>query len=138
VEVPDRFQDQTYYNAVAVGLVPEAEWVPLSDECHRIEAELGRVRGVERNAPRPLDLDLIYAGTRVWNTPGLRIPHPRWAERRFVVEPLAEIRPDLRLPGQDKTVAAVLRDLPARPFVRRLAIPGWPSLSASRTLFGGK
>jgi 2-amino-4-hydroxy-6-hydroxymethyldihydropteridine diphosphokinase len=138
VEVPDPFRDQLYFNAVILGFLPEAELVVLSDECHRIEAEMGRVRGPERNAPRPLDLDLIYAGTRVWDTPGLRIPHPRWTERRFVVEPLAEVRPGLRLPGQDQTVAAILRDLPTRPGVRRLAIPGWPPLSASRTESGGK
>lgn len=138
VDVPARFQDQVYFNAVAVGLLSDPEWDRFSDELHRIEALMGRVRGPERNAPRPLDLDVIYAGALVLDTPTLRIPHPRWTERRFVVAPLAEIRPGLRLPGVDKTVAAVLRDLPVRPSVRRLAIPGWPPVSTGRTKSGGK
>jgi len=138
VEVPTQFQDQVYFNAVAVGLLSEPELDRFSNELHRIEALMGRVRGPERNAPRPLDLDLIYAGTLVLDTPALRIPHPRWTERRFVVEPLAEIRPGLRLPGSDKTMSAVLHELPVRPSVRRLTIHGWPPLRAGRTGSGGK
>jgi 2-amino-4-hydroxy-6-hydroxymethyldihydropteridine diphosphokinase len=132
VEVSARFQDQVYFNAVAVGLLAKPELALFSDELHRIEAVMGRVRGPERNAPRPLDLDLIYAGTLVLDTPALRIPHPRWTERRFVVEPLAEIRPDLRLPGPPKTVSEILHDLSVRPAVRRLTIPGWPPPGTER------
>lgn len=139
VEVPDRFRDQAYFNAVAVGFLPETtDLVRWAEALHRVEADLGRVRGPERNAPRPVDLDVIYAGSRQSDDPVLRLPHPRWAERRFVVEPLAEIRPDLRLPGQDKTVADILRDLPRRPWVRRLAMDGWPPPHAGRIRSGGK
>ena len=134
VGVPERFQERAYYNAMVLGLLPEEELIGFAEELHRIEATMGRIRGPEQNAPRPLDLDLIFAGTLVVESPTLMVPHPRWAERRFVVEPLAEIRPDLRLPGRDQTVAAILSDLPARPGVRRLAIPGWPPPASGRQL----
>lgn len=126
VEVPDRFSGLAYYNAVAIGWFSGRDLARLSDWIHRIEADGGRVRGPERNAPRPLDIDVIYAGTRVIAEPDLRVPHPRWVERRFVVEPLAEVRPDLCLPGQRETTTEILRRLPVRPAVRRLTIPGWP------------
>lgn len=132
VGVPAPFRDQTFYNAVVEGLLPESSLADFSEELHRIEAEMGRVRGPERNAPRPLDLDVIYAGSLMLDSLTLQTPHPRWAERRFVVEPLAEIRPGLCLPGQGKTVLEVLRDLPVSPAVRRLAIPGWPPPETGR------
>ncbi len=57
------------------------------------------------NAPRTLDLDLVLVGDMVIDEPGLRVPHPRFRERRFVLEPLAEIGPDLRDPVTGRTVA---------------------------------
>ncbi len=57
-----------------------------------------------RNAPRPIDLDLLYCGTLVRRTPELVLPHPRLACRAFVLGPLAEIAPSLRLPGFSRTV----------------------------------
>ena len=76
----------------------------------------------ERNAPRTIDLDLLYFGDAMLSIAmlDLQLPHPRMHERRFVLEPLAEIRPDLVLPGQaDSIVATLLRDLPdATPLVR--------------------
>lgn len=57
-----------------------------------------------RNAPRPIDLDLLYCGELVRETPELTLPHPRLAFRGFVLGPLAEITPRLRLPGFSRTV----------------------------------
>lgn len=88
-----------YRNAVALvetGLEPAALLAAL----HRIEAAFGRVRG-ERNAARTLDLDLIAYGRRVSSEPAL--PHPRAAERRFVMGPLAELAPDWRHPTLGET-----------------------------------
>jgi 2-amino-4-hydroxy-6-hydroxymethyldihydropteridine diphosphokinase len=65
----------------------------------RIEQRLGRVRDGTRWAPRTIDLDLlVYAGELV-DEPGLRVPHPRLHERRFALEPLAELDPELVVPG---------------------------------------
>ncbi|MFN3884117.1 MAG: 2-amino-4-hydroxy-6-hydroxymethyldihydropteridine diphosphokinase [Rhodocyclaceae bacterium] len=63
-----------------------------------IEARFGRVRSV-RNAPRTLDLDLLLCGDQVIESPELTLPHPRMAERAFVLVPLAEIAPGLTIPG---------------------------------------
>lgn len=63
-----------------------------------VERELGRVR-TERWGPRTVDLDLLVYGDEVVDQPGLRVPHPRLGERRFALEPLAELAPDLVIPG---------------------------------------
>lgn len=63
----------------------------------RIERELGRVRS-ERWGPRTLDLDLLVYGDEIVDEPGLRVPHPRVHERRFALEPLAELDPALVVP----------------------------------------
>jgi 2-amino-4-hydroxy-6-hydroxymethyldihydropteridine diphosphokinase len=65
-----------------------------------IEAELGRVRGEgPRFGPRTIDLDLLLYGAETIDEPGLTVPHPRLAERRFALEPLAELDPTLEVPG---------------------------------------
>ena len=66
----------------------------------------------DRNAPRTIDIDILYAGKTCIDSGGLLVPHPRWAGRRFVVEPLAEIRPELILPGAKQTVAEIVKNLP--------------------------
>jgi 2-amino-4-hydroxy-6-hydroxymethyldihydropteridine diphosphokinase len=72
----------------------------LLDVLHEIERAAGRDRKEEvRYGPRPLDLDILIYGDRVVNEGGLAIPHPRIAERAFVLVPLAEIAPDLVLNG---------------------------------------
>ncbi len=63
-----------------------------------VERELGRVRG-ERWGPRTVDLDLLVFGGEIVDEPGLRVPHPRLGERRFALEPLAELDPELVVPG---------------------------------------
>lgn len=75
-----------------------------------IEQERGRERPYAR-APRTLDLDLILLGDIVLDEPGLVVPHPRFRERRFVLEPLAEIAPDLKDPATGSPVSALLSRL---------------------------
>lgn len=78
-----------------------------------IEKQLGRIAIPERNAPRIIDVDLLYFGDEIVDTENLVLPHPRIGERLFVLEPLAEIRPALILPGQTKSIAELLARLQA-------------------------
>jgi 2-amino-4-hydroxy-6-hydroxymethyldihydropteridine diphosphokinase len=80
----------------------------LLQRLQEFEQQRGRPAVHEVNSPRPLDLDIIYYGPLELNEPGLVIPHPRAVERRFVLEPLSHLRPDLLLPGQSKTVKGLL------------------------------
>jgi 2-amino-4-hydroxy-6-hydroxymethyldihydropteridine diphosphokinase len=83
----------------------------LLESARAIEVKLGRTRDAARNAPRVIDLDLLYFGDTCHSDGDLTIPHPRLAQRRFVLQPLADIRPELVLPGQTLTVAGLLAAL---------------------------
>jgi len=73
--------------------------------------ELGRVPKKVMNEPRPLDLDLIAFGSEMRNTPVLTLPHPRAHLRKFVLQPLNEIAPDLVLAGQGRAVSRLLAEV---------------------------
>ena len=73
-----------------------------------IEESLGRDRDHARNLSRKIDIDLLYAGDLNVANEELRLPHPRLHQRRFVLQPLADIRPDLVLPNQTKSVSELL------------------------------
>lgn len=75
-----------------------------------IESKLGRTLR-ERNAPRPLDIDILFYGDQIFETPKLVIPHPRLEERDFVLVPLAEIAPELVHPVRGKTIRELLQGL---------------------------
>lgn len=81
----------------------------LLDLLLEIERSLGRVRG-ERWGPRVVDLDLLVYGNEVVDEPGLRVPHPRLHERRFALEPLKDLNPELEIPGRGP-VSALLAAL---------------------------
>jgi 2-amino-4-hydroxy-6-hydroxymethyldihydropteridine diphosphokinase len=86
-----------------------------------IERLLGRSAGHARNVSRTLDLDLLYFGDLEIETEELQLPHPRLTEREFVLRPLADIRPDLVLPKQTESVAALLLRLPVSAAVVQVA-----------------
>ena len=105
----------------AVGLTTRAGETPesLLEKLRRLETEFGRQPERILNEPRPLDLDLITFGTETRDTPGLVLPHPQAHLRRFVLQPLGEIAPDLILPGQCKTVLQLLAELVGEETVTR-------------------
>lgn len=101
-----------FLNAV-VGLCPLPGETPASllSKLRTLEQEFGRRPKTVLNEARPLDLDLIAFGDAVATSTGLTLPHPRAAGRSFVLAPLAEIAPDLILPGQRESVRALLASL---------------------------
>lgn len=76
-----------------------------------IEISLGRSRHAARHAPRPIDIDVLYFGGAALTIEGLVLPHPRLTQRRFVLQPLADIRPQLILPGDNLTISEHLARL---------------------------
>jgi 2-amino-4-hydroxy-6-hydroxymethyldihydropteridine diphosphokinase len=90
--------DQPRFLNAAAKLATELTPREVLDSLLAVEQELGRVR-VERYGPRTIDLDLLLYGDEVIDEPGLRVPHPRLQERRFVLEPLADLDPGLAVPG---------------------------------------
>lgn len=91
--VPPEFADLSFLNS-AVLIETELPPLRLLSELHAIEAQAGRVRTV-RNGPRPLDLDIILYEGITCDTPELTLPHPRAAQRTFVLEPLADLGIDV-------------------------------------------
>jgi len=96
-----------FYNTV-VEIAYQGSAFELLGLTQSIEKSLGRLPHVERNAPRMIDVDLLYFGEEIIDTETLVLPHPRIGERRFVLQPLAAIRPELVLPGEIHTVAKML------------------------------
>ena len=110
-----------FLNAVA-GLVPRAGETPetLLARLQRMESAFGRQPRQVLNEPRPLDLDLLAFRMEVRATATLTLPHPRAHLRRFVLEPLNEIAPDLILPRQTKSVRQLLAELETDEVVARI------------------
>lgn len=111
VGVKPEYHHLAYLNAIVVVKSHHSarEWL---EHIGVVETALGRVREADRFAPRTVDIDLIYHGREMLDSDALSVPHPRWAARRFVVQPLCDVRPDLILPGVSKTVREILCALP--------------------------
>lgn len=113
-------EQPSFLNAVlevAVDCSPEQ----LLRLAKRLEREEGRTGNSERWAPRPLDVDLLIVGTEERHSDPLTLPHPRLADRRFVLRPWADIAPDVRVPPPfDATVQDLLAACPDTATVRRL------------------
>jgi 2-amino-4-hydroxy-6-hydroxymethyldihydropteridine diphosphokinase len=102
-EVPDQ---PDFLNA-AVRIRTTLEPLELLDLCKQIEAERGRQAGGPRHGPRPLDIDLLLLGDLEFEAERLRLPHREVTSRRFVLEPLLELDPDLALPDGTKLTDAL-------------------------------
>lgn len=99
-----------FYNTV-IEIGTDAGPLALLHLTQQIERKLGRPAEAPRNAPRIIDVDLLYIGSLVFDSPELTLPHPRLALRRFVLTPLADLNPDLVLPGQSESIASLLAGL---------------------------
>ena len=99
-----------FLNAV-LEIVIREEPQEFLQKLQSIEQSLGRRPSATRNSPRVIDIDLLYCENVVISTPGLTLPHPRIAERLFVLRPLADIRPKLILPTLSRNVEELLREL---------------------------
>jgi 2-amino-4-hydroxy-6-hydroxymethyldihydropteridine diphosphokinase len=111
VDVPPGFEHLMFLNAVVI-----VEWPGAVRDLLRAAKALEKAAGRKpavRNGPRPLDVDILYFGREIVAEPDLAVPHPRALERRFVLEPLAELRPGLVLPGCRTSVSGALKALPA-------------------------
>ncbi len=107
---PQGLRDQPWF----LNLVVEAETslppAELLARIHEIEEQLGRKRDVPKG-PRTIDIDILFYDNAAIETAELQIPHPRLAERRFVLEPLAELAPQLQHPITGRTVVEMLSAL---------------------------
>lgn len=83
----------------------------LLTKCQEIERNIGRKPKEAANEPRPIDVDILFYGELELKTKNLTIPHPRLSTRRFVLEPLSEIRPGLILPGETLSIEELLANL---------------------------
>ncbi|MBS0263289.1 MAG: 2-amino-4-hydroxy-6-hydroxymethyldihydropteridine diphosphokinase [Planctomycetes bacterium] len=108
-----------YLNATA-GVETTLEPLPLLDLLQTIEAAAGRVRTIHWG-PRPLDLDLVFFGSEIVQTPRLSVPHPAAWYRRFVLDPLTEIAPQFVHPLKQVSIASLRERLLPRPFTVALA-----------------
>jgi 2-amino-4-hydroxy-6-hydroxymethyldihydropteridine diphosphokinase len=106
-----RTDQPEFVNAVAL---LETELTPreLLDALLLLERQSGRERDTTRWGPRLLDLDILVCGDRIIDEPGLHVPHPHLHERAFVLLPLAEIAPDLSIPGRGR-IAQLVRQIDA-------------------------
>jgi len=104
---PRGILDQPWFLNQVIEVETDLSAMQLFHHLQEIEREMGRVRA-ERDGPRLIDIDILLYGDQQVSEPDLEIPHPRMAERRFVLEPLAELASALRHPVTGKTVQEML------------------------------
>jgi len=121
VGVKPEHKAMKFLNAVLIVQSPYTaeEWLT---KIKKIEQVLHRVRTEDRNAPRTMDVDILFSGDQVVDSDILKVPHARWADRRFVVQPLADVRPELVLPGTKNPVQKILAEMPDNDDVRLFSV----------------
>jgi 2-amino-4-hydroxy-6-hydroxymethyldihydropteridine diphosphokinase len=119
---PVEITEQPWFLNCAVMLETNQTPRELMKALLRIEQDMGR-RRVQKKGPREIDIDILLFDEEIVTENELSIPHPSMAQRRFVLEPLVEIAPDVRHPVIGKTVRELLRELPEGQVVRKLETP---------------
>jgi 2-amino-4-hydroxy-6-hydroxymethyldihydropteridine diphosphokinase len=106
--VGEVLEQRAFFNA-CVRVETELEPEPLLDACKAVERALGRelADGYVRHGPRPIDVDLLLVGDRVYASERLALPHREVTSRRFVLVPLLELAPDLEVPGKGRAADAL-------------------------------
>jgi 2-amino-4-hydroxy-6-hydroxymethyldihydropteridine diphosphokinase len=115
---PVEFRDQPWFLNCAIALETTQSATQLLATALEIERALGRQR-TQSKGPRTIDIDILLFDDLVVDSPNLTIPHPAIPERRFVLEPLADIAPDRLHPELKKTIGQLLGELPPGQIVRR-------------------
>ncbi|MBV9083066.1 MAG: 2-amino-4-hydroxy-6-hydroxymethyldihydropteridine diphosphokinase [Acidobacteriaceae bacterium] len=107
---PQDVTEQPWFLNIVVACETRYFPIQLLKILQGIERDMGRTRGpnVIRRGPRPIDIDILLFGSTAMNTPQLTVPHPRMLDRRFVLEPLIEVAPDLKFPGTMKPLRSFL------------------------------
>ena len=116
---PVEFTDQAWFLNCAVALETNETPERLMVELLHIEQQMGRQR-IQKKGPRSIDIDILLFGDTILDSPALTIPHTAMHQRRFALEPLAEIAPEVRHPVLKKTIRELLDALPAGQEVRKL------------------
>jgi 2-amino-4-hydroxy-6-hydroxymethyldihydropteridine diphosphokinase len=116
---PVEFTEQAWFLNCVVALETEKTPHELMTAALSIEQEMGRHR-TQKKGPRTIDIDILLFGDTVLTSPGLTIPHPAMYQRRFVLEPLAEIAPETRHPALRRTIRELRDALPAGQEVRKV------------------
>lgn len=119
---PVEYTQQPWFVNCVVALETEKMPQQLLSAVLEIERNMGRRRNrAQVKGPRPIDIDILLFGTAIVDTPALKIPHPAMHERRFVLQPLAEIAPDERHPELKKEIRELLNALPPGQTVSRIS-----------------
>ncbi len=118
---PVELRNQPWFMNCVIALETDRSPATLLGTLLALEQEMGRLR-TKNKGPRLIDVDILLFGDCVVEERGLRIPHPAMHERRFVLEPLAEIAPEAFHPGLKKTARELLAALPPGQSVRRLEL----------------
>jgi len=116
---PVEFTAQPWFLNCAVALKTTHAPEQLLGALLKLELEMGR-RRTHHKGPRTIDLDILLFGNSIVNAPGLTVPHPALAERRFVLEPLTEIAAEVIRPVLEKTIRELRDALPPGPVVRKV------------------
>ena len=116
---PVEFKEQAWFLNCAVALQTSKAPEQLLDAILQLEQQMGRQR-LQKKGPRAIDIDILLFADTIIDSPELTIPHPAMHQRRFVLEPLAEIAPEATHAVIKKTIRELLEDLPAGQTVRKL------------------